>query len=136
MILYSKESERLGLAQRFDIPHLEFFSANITLRSRDAVSIAVDGSIEAHIRFGEVLDIEKIKSSFETLILNNYGKSSTGIAAILAKVNYQFLFRLGLSLSLDDETDYDDEVDSNGNIDLGEIASQYLALELFWKKGK
>jgi hypothetical protein len=33
--------------------------------------------------------------------------------------------------SFDEEMDYDDEVDKNGNIDLGEIASQYLSLELF-----
>jgi hypothetical protein len=35
------------------------------------------------------------------------------------------------SLNLDDEMDYDDEVDTNGNIDIGEIAAQYLALELY-----
>ena len=34
-------------------------------------------------------------------------------------------------ISFDLEMDYDDEVDKNGNIDLGEIASQYLSLELF-----
>ena len=34
-------------------------------------------------------------------------------------------------LSIDDETDYDDEVKSDGSIDIGEISSQYLALELF-----
>ena len=34
-------------------------------------------------------------------------------------------------ISFDEEMDYDDEVDKNGNIDLGEIAAQYLSLEMF-----
>ena len=34
-------------------------------------------------------------------------------------------------VSFDEEMDYDDEVDKNGNIDLGEIAAQYLSLEMF-----
>ena len=73
-----KETERRNLAERFDIPKLELFSANITLRRRDGVSIVVEGSIEAHIRFGEQLDIEKISNSFDTLLLNNFGRSSSG----------------------------------------------------------
>ena len=73
-----KEIERRNLAERFDIPQLELFSANITLRRRDSVSIVVEGSIEAHIRFGEQLDIEIISNNFDTLLLNNFGKSSSG----------------------------------------------------------
>lgn len=34
-------------------------------------------------------------------------------------------------ISFDEEMDFDDEVDKNGNIDLGEIAAQYLCLEMF-----
>ena len=45
--------------------------------------------------------------------------------------NYSFIFRFSGGASFDEEMDYDDEVDKNGNIDIGEIASQYLSLELF-----
>jgi len=60
---------------------------------------------------GAVLDVEIIKSNFETMLLNNAENEE--------------------KLSIDDETDYDDEVKSDGSIDIGEISSQYLALELF-----
>lgn len=40
-------------------------------------------------------------------------------------------FHFSGGASFDEEMDYDDEVDKNGNIDIGEIASQYLSLELF-----
>ena len=33
-------------------------------------------------------------------------------------------------LSLADEVDYDDEVPSSGDIDVGEIVAQYLSMEL------
>ena len=52
---------------------------------------------------------EFLNASLNSLLYNN---NSTGI-------------------SFDEEMDYDDEVDKNGNIDLGEIASQYLSLEMF-----
>ena len=60
---------------------------------------------------GEVLDVEIIKSNFETMLLNNAENEEM--------------------MSIDDETDYDDEVKKDGSIDIGEISSQYLALELF-----
>ena len=34
-------------------------------------------------------------------------------------------------VSFEEATDYDDQVNENGDIDIGEIASQYLCLELF-----
>lgn len=36
----------------------------------------------------------------------------------------------GDSISFDDNMDYDDEVGSDGNIDIGEIAAQYFSLEM------
>ena len=63
------------------------------------------------INIGEVLDVEIIKSNFETMLLNNAENEEM--------------------MSIDDETDYDDEVKKDGSIDIGEISSQYLALELF-----
>ena len=47
---------------------------------------------------------------FETLLLDNTGKIE--------------------GVSFDQAMDYDDEVDGEGNIDLGEIASQYLCMEI------
>ena len=34
-------------------------------------------------------------------------------------------------VTIEEATDFDDEVDSNGDIDLGEIAAQYLSLEYY-----
>lgn len=52
-------------------------------------------------------------------------------SAVLSQINILLYCVLVSSLNLDDEMDYDDEVDGNGNIDIGEIAAQYLALELY-----
>jgi hypothetical protein len=52
--------------------------------------------------------IERIKSSFDTLILD---RSDNG-------------------LSIEEATEYDDQVGEGGEIDIGEIASQYLSLEI------
>ena len=47
------------------------------------------------------------------------------------KTNHiKFLNGLEIMLCVDDNTDYDDEINANGDIDVGEIASQYLGMEL------
>lgn len=111
--LLAKPSECAGLAERFDIPELSYFSANVTVRRQDPYTILVEGSIEAHISAGSksILPPQEIFSSFETLVLDTI--SGTG------------------GMSFDDATDYDDEVAANGDIDIGEIAAQYFSLELF-----
>ena len=96
---------------RLDLPQILYLSANVTLVRDDAVSITVTGNLEAHIKSGEYLDPEIIISDFDTLILD----TSTGNAGI----------------SIEEATDYDDEVSPTGEIDVGEIVSQYLSLELF-----
>ena len=109
--LLAKDHERVGLAARFDIPELIYFAANVTVSRRDPGSIIVTGDIEAHIKGGELMEPEVLEGDFETLLLDNTG-SLNGV-------------------SFDEAMDYDDEVDKDGNIDLGEIAAQYLSLELF-----
>ena len=47
------------------------------------------------------------------------------------KFDTNLLINVDGSLSFDDATDYDDEVDETGNIDIGEIAAQYFGIEMF-----
>ena len=107
--LLAKPEERLGLSKRFDIPELTYFASNVTVRWQDSASLLVTGRFEARLKSGELLDEEVYSNDFESLILNAAGSS----------------------VSIDEATDYDEAVDANGDIDLGEISSQYLALELF-----
>ena len=60
------------------------------------------------------MPVEIIKSDFDTLLLDNSGPSAA----------------LGAN-DINELLDYDDEIGSDGNIDLGEISAQYLSLELF-----
>jgi len=108
--LLAKESERIALAKRLDIPEIVFLSANITLTRNDPITILVEGKLEARIKSGEFMDPDVISSDFDTLILDD----SSGTAG----------------MALEDALDYDDEV-VNGEIDLGEIVAQYLSLEQF-----
>ena len=71
--LLAKESERIALAARLDIPELIYLAANITLIRDEPTSITVSGKLEAHIKAGQYLDAETIVSDFETLILDNLG---------------------------------------------------------------
>eukprot|EP00596_Hydrurales_sp_CCMP1899_P006778 CAMPEP_0119043982 /NCGR_PEP_ID=MMETSP1177-20130426/27640_1 /TAXON_ID=2985 /ORGANISM="Ochromonas sp, Strain CCMP1899" /LENGTH=65 /DNA_ID=CAMNT_0007013267 /DNA_START=482 /DNA_END=676 /DNA_ORIENTATION=+ len=64
----------------------------------------VEGDMEAHIKGGELMEPEILIGEFDTLLLDNTGAKE--------------------GTSFDEEMDYDDEVDSQGNIDLGEIAAQ------------
>ena len=75
-------------------------------------SILVEGSLKASISNGELFPIETYECDFDTRLLDN------GSAA-LAK------------FKIEDALDMDDEVAPNGDIDIGEIVSQYLSLELF-----
>ena len=122
--LLAKEEERAGLAKRFDIHKLEYFAANVTISYQDEVSIQVAGRFEARIKVGEIAPDEIVDAEFETLILNN--------AASFPDENESMATdRDPERLKLADAVDYDDEVAPDGSIDVGEIAAQYLALELF-----
>ena len=107
--IIAKEKERQGLAKRFDITEITYFGANITLTRKDPTSIVVDGVFEAHLKVAELVEAEVIKEEFETLLLDNSD---------------------GGDVSFDDNMDYDDEVGSDGSIDIGEIAAQYFSLEM------
>ena len=171
--LLAKESERAGLAERFDIPELTYFAANVTVSRRDAGSLVVTGDIEAHIKGGELMEPEVIESDFETLLLDNTVRPTRWrrrrrCYPLLCLTPF-CLFQGSVSgVSFEEAMDYDDEVGQvthththtlrapgdpslpaapsapdrpplslahgtgqDGNIDLGEIAAQYLSLELF-----
>ena len=106
----AKENERKALAHRFDLPNLAFFAANVTISKTGVATVLVEGSLEALITSPIMEDGQKITTEFDTILLNNIGASE--------------------KLSFDDNTDYDDEINANGDIDVGEIASQYLGMEL------
>ena len=128
LLIVCQENERSALALRFDIPNIDFFGANVTISRQSSSSILVKGKFDARLRFGELLDVETIIGEFDTILLNNFGsEKGKSFCSTLKPSRYEII----AALSLDDEMDYDDEVDSNGNIDIGEITSQYLALELY-----
>ena len=114
--LLAKPSEREGLALRFDLPELTHFAANVTVRRQDPYSILIAGTIDAQITASStLLPPQDICGSFETLVLDSVSLGGASSEAI----------------SLSEATDYDEEVASNGDIDIGEICSQYFSLELF-----
>lgn len=111
--LLAKPAERAGLALRFDLPELSYFAANVTVRRRDPYSLLIEGSIDAHITASTLLPPQEIKAEFDTLVLDNLTSGKVS------------------GLTFEDATDYDEEIGSNGDIDIGEIAAQYFSLELF-----
>jgi len=113
--LLAKEGERAALAERFDVPEISYFAANVTITRQDLSTILVEGNIEAIITAGRSstalqLAPEKIEGDFSTLLLDNAS----------AKTPIDF----------DSATDYDGEIGQDGVIDIGEIAAQYLSLEI------
>ena len=67
------------------------------------------GRLEARLRSGEYLDVEVLKADIDTVILDNTEDK----------------------ISLEDATDFDDEVGEDGEIDIGEIVAQYFSMEVF-----
>ncbi len=100
------------LAKRFNIQEVVYFSSNITLNRIDVNSIIVNGNYSAGVKLSDLSKANLINGFFETVLLDN------SISTV--KIKYE------------DAKDYDDQVGSNGDIDIGEISSQYLGLEIFW----
>ena len=111
--IVAKEKECQGLAIRYDIYNITYFGANVTLIRQDGNSIQVSGTFEAHMKVAELVEPEILREDFETLLLDNSG-AMPGTE----------------SLSFEDNMDYDDEIGSDGAIDIGEIAAQYFSLEM------
>jgi hypothetical protein len=111
--LLAKESERKSLSERFDVEGINYFAANVTLARQDIQSILVTGTISAVISNGELFPEDYINSEFDTILLDNSNVP------------------IGERLNIDDATDYDEEVGPTGDIDVGEIAAQYLSLEIY-----
>ena len=110
--LLANSEECKGLAKRFELPEITHFSANVTLSKPNTNSILVSGKYEAHISYGEHLGSIHICNNFETKVLHNMGGMN------------------GVHVSFEEATDFDDEVEENGNLDIGEISAQYLSFEL------
>ena len=85
----------------------------MTISRQDANTILIEGSLAATISNGEYFPNDNINSDFDTVLLDNSN------SLLYDKIN------------IDEAQDFDDEVGPNGEIDIGEIASQYLSLELF-----
>jgi hypothetical protein len=109
--LVANPKECLALADRFEIPEVVSFAANVTVsREQGGVGLYVEGSISAEIGAGsELLPTTTINTSFDSNMLIN----------------------MDSSMSFEDATEYDDEVGENGDIDIGEIAAQYFVIEMF-----
>jgi hypothetical protein len=108
--ILANAKERAALAERFDMSGLVYFGANVTVSWRESTVLLVQGNLEAHMGASNIDGVEVIVSEFDTTVLNNFGSSTP--------------------VSLSDDTDFDSETDADGNVDIGEIAAQYLALEL------
>ena len=106
----AKDHERVALAERLDVYQIPYLAANITITRRDRASILVEGVLSAQIKDGEELDPYDVTCDFDTLILDN---------------------SVGSGVSFEEATDYDDEIGPSGDLDIGEITTQYLSMELF-----
>ena len=109
--ILAKQRELELLAVRLEVPGLSYFAANITLSRKDITSIDITGTIAATVYNGDIFPADYVVGEFDTIILDNSSISD--------------------KISIEDAVDYDDEVGANGDIDIGEIAAQYLSLEVF-----
>lgn len=89
------------------------YIANITISRQDITTIIVQGNIAATIYNGDIFPLEYVQEDFDTILLDNTSLNS------------------GDRINIEDAVDYDDEVKSNGDIDIGEIAAQFLSLEIY-----
>jgi hypothetical protein len=113
--LLAKEEEKKALSTRIKVVGIEYFSANITLtrEPKHYHNILITGSIKALMFHGMyeskgVKRFQTIETSFDTKLLDT------------ANAN---------GLTFENEMDCDDEI-VDGVIDVGEIASQYLCMEI------
>ncbi|RYG96349.1 hypothetical protein EON65_54540 [archaeon] len=109
--ILAKDEELEALSNRLDLAGLTYFAANVTLQWHDPHTVQVRGSIEGHLVSNILIEKEIVKSDFSSKILSNIGAANPR--------------------SMDEHEEYDEEVDSDGNIDIGEIVTQYFAMELY-----
>lgn len=114
------EAECAALAKRFDLQSLSGFTADITiLRVSEGKITRVQGVLEAEVVQTCVVSLQgvpaEIKSAFDTYFTED-GKEG-------------FDEESAADLDLE-EGDANDLMITNGHLDLGELAAQYLALEL------
>ncbi len=108
--MLAKPAEREGLARRLRIDAISYFAANVTMYRDSFTSVTVSGTLEAHMPLPLRAEPDVIRADFDTKLV--WGGGGAGAPRI------------------DDAADYDDEVAPGGDVDIGEIAAQYLSLEL------
>jgi hypothetical protein len=105
----AKEHEVKLLAKRFSC-QLEQLHGNVTIvRDKRTNTLTVQGDYLALVREVYQLPPSVIKGNFSTTLLLPSGKTAA-------------------KCSLDD-VEFDDEVPSSGNIDIGEVVAQYFCLD-------
>lgn len=109
--IQAKEEELQALSDRLDLAGLVYFAANVTMQWQDTYTVQVKGSIEGHLVSKVLTEKEILKCDFSSKLLSNGGAVSPR--------------------SMGDHEEYDEEVDPDGNIDIGEIVTQYFAMELY-----
>lgn len=107
--IIANENERKAVENRLGVRGLKLLAANMTLK-RDDNAILVAGKVRAELKYSQAFPAEHVETSFLTKILNNHGSP--------------------IEVKFEENDEYDDQVDADGNIDLGEIAVNYLAIEL------
>lgn len=150
--LLAKPEELQAIGKRLKLPELTRFSANMTLSWKDSQSIAIQGSFAAHFQSTTVnVEAESAEDNGTNTVDDADGllsgvldgatddeMPSTGSGgAMMSNVegDIETLLLCNVDnptpIDFDDAEDFDDEVDASGNIDIGEIATQYLAMELW-----
>lgn len=109
--IIAKPKECIDLAERLDIFAVHYLVANVSLVIPSPNDVLISGTFQSKICWGLFQDNSTISSSFKSVLLNNLDPD------IPKKV---FM----------DHPEYDDEISSTGIVDVGEIVSQYLSLEL------
>jgi len=104
-------SEREALAKRFKIVKINSFSATITLNKEENGDVKVIGEIVANVTLNSIISLEDfekdIKDSFKVIFTRSYKEDESNI-----------------------DINEDIEPLIGSEIDIGELASEYLALAI------
>lgn len=107
----ANEEERIALAQRLNIKEVKSFTATVSLHKSGEFLVKANGSFEAKIIQTSVISLEDftsdIKESFSTTFSNQTSEKEA------------------VEIDIDEE---DTEIIHNNQIDIGELATEYLAL--------
>lgn len=115
------EAERAALAARFDLLELKEFSGDATATpEKSGGGIVISGRFRAKLIQSCGITLEPVHDKLSDSFLVRFVKAPDGDAAAEAV----------LDLSLDVENDQDIEILAGDEIDVGEVAAQYLGTAL------